>query len=58
VNFADLTAWGEALGWETLDLETQARFFERFGVGKDAMGSGDPGESFFALSQRLVTRDS
>lgn len=57
VNFADLTAWGEALGWETFALETQARFFERFGVAKDAMGAGGPGESFLALSQRLVTGD-
>jgi SAM-dependent MidA family methyltransferase len=58
VNFADPAAWGGALGWETRFLESQARFFERFGVGNDAMGSGGPGESFFALSQRLVTRDS
>lgn len=52
VNFADLAAWGEALGWETAFLEPQARFFERFGAAGDAMGRGDPGESFLVLSQR------
>lgn len=54
VNFADLAAWGGALGWETAFLEPQARFFERFGVAEDAMGRGGPGDSFLVLSQRLT----
>ena len=33
VNFSDLISWGEALGWETIQLTTQSEFMTQFLLG-------------------------
>jgi SAM-dependent MidA family methyltransferase len=52
VNFGDLLAWGEALGFETVGLETQAEFLARRGAAADPMAGSGPGDAFLALRQR------
>lgn len=52
VNFADLVRWGEALGWQTLHLCSQAELLTRFGTAGDPMASEAPGAAFRALEQR------
>ena len=52
VNFADLAAWGEALGFETAGLETQAEFLARHGAPADPMAGAGPGDAFLVLGQR------
>lgn len=57
VNFDDLWAWGEALGWHTLSLSTQRDFLERWSPqaagGSDLfISSGEgAGEAFKVLEQ-------
>jgi len=52
VNFADLAAWGQECGIETVALTPQRRFLERYGCGEDAMAESEAGEAFWVLEQR------
>jgi SAM-dependent MidA family methyltransferase len=62
VNFGDLRDWGEALGWHTIELETQADFFRRQLGSKDLLkdratafllDSDGAGGAFKVLQQRV-----
>jgi len=52
VNFADLAAWGQGCGIETVEFSPQCRFLERFGCGEDAMAESEAGDAFWVLEQR------
>ncbi len=62
VNFSDVQAWGEALGWQTVALQTQADFF-RQQLGEQSFAESratafllDPegaGGAFQVLAQRV-----
>jgi SAM-dependent MidA family methyltransferase len=46
VNFTDVIAWGESLGWRTEKLATQREFLLEHVQGLEARASSDPAVSF------------
>jgi len=52
VNFTDLVRWGEALGFETVSLETQRAFLRGRGEAEDPVAESEAGAAFRVLWQR------
>jgi SAM-dependent MidA family methyltransferase len=46
VNFSDVIAWGESLGWNTAQFTTQREFLLQHVRGLDARSGNDPAASF------------
>ena len=46
VNFTDLIAWGESLGWSTGKFATQREFLLEHAMGLEARASSDATVSF------------
>jgi SAM-dependent MidA family methyltransferase len=55
VNFSDLIAWGESLGWKTAQFITQREFLLEHVRGIDSRTAGDPPASFLLDEQGAGT---
>lgn len=60
VNFSDLIAWGQALGWQIIDYQMQAEFLAPHARGTtvDAylLHPDGPGSAFKVLTQKITSR--